>query len=59
MCGCRCGDAATPGVRDGPEPKTSVWTRLAAMPQTARPTVRSLIKAGGLRTGDPGSTSVF
>jgi hypothetical protein len=47
MCGCRGGDAATPGVRDGPEPNISVWMWLAAMPQPARPMVRSRMKADG------------
>ena len=39
--------AATPGVIDGPEPKFSVWMRLAATPQPARPAVRLLMNAGG------------
>ena len=34
-CGRRRGTAFTPGVMDLPEPKTSVWTRSRATPQSA------------------------
>src|SRR5712691_2138081 len=46
-CAGRRGDAATPGVRDGAEPKISVRMQLAAIPQAARPAVRSRMKVGG------------
>src|SRR5262245_282277 len=44
--GCR-GEAASPGVWDGPAPKISVWMRLGATPQAARPVLRLLMKADG------------
>src|SRR5262249_3052651 len=47
VCGGGGGEATTPGVLGGAEPKFSMWIRLAATPQPARPAVRSLIKAGG------------
>src|SRR5262249_45672570 len=48
-CGCWRSDAATPGVMDGAEPKTSVWIRLATVPKLSRPTVSSSIYVGGRR----------
>src|SRR5271168_227595 len=46
-CGGRLGEAAMPGVMDGPAPKPSVWMRSGATPQAARPAVRSLMKVDG------------
>src|SRR5271165_4146925 len=46
-CGSRRGAFFTPGVRDLPEPKISVWTRSRATPQPPSPAVQSSRKAGG------------
>src|SRR5277367_2058070 len=46
-CGSRRGASFTPGVRDLPEPKISVWTRSRATPQPPSPAVKSSRKAGG------------
>ena len=41
------GEAATPGVMDGPGPNISVWMRSGATPKAVRPAVRSLMKVDG------------
>src|SRR5271165_1114289 len=46
-CASRRGAFFTPGVRDLPEPKISVWTRSRATPQPPSPAVQSSRKAGG------------
>jgi hypothetical protein len=46
-CGSRRGEAAMPGVVEGPAPKISVWMQPGATPQVARPAVRSLMKVDG------------
>src|ERR1700722_9035508 len=46
-CGSRRGEAAIPGVLDGPAPNISVWMQSGATPNAATPEVRSLMKVDG------------